>query len=209
MKVDRLDKVITLLALLAFAAGCSLDAFKAFSLGRAEWWLWGRLPFYLGFFGFMLVSALVWAWMMDVKDSQSNKGVRLGERIWYLVYIVLGIVAMSLSREFLPATGWTIYAALYWSLIGVTVIAMSGYVLLSACGTVHRRRIKQGLGLLLFLAGLASGPMVVLWYENRGLGLNSPASAIVGLFAAIPLYLYFFSDDKPVFKEGVPNFILR
>lgn len=210
-KSELTAQVFVLVVVLAFAAVIILDAQKAFGDGRGEWWLWSRLPFFLVLFGIIPFSPLVLAWRMDRKGGGRSNDLSLVSRYWhssqFMIYIVLWCVGTSLSQEFLPVGGLTIYAALYWALICVTVVSVSWFVIASACGAVHGRRMKQGLALLLVLAGLASGPMAGLWWRDGGLGVNSPASALVALFVGIPMVLLLVY--RPLFKEGLPDFIIK
>lgn len=205
-------QVLVLVMVLAFAAVIILDALKAFGDGRWEWWFWSRLPFDLVFFFWPLLAIfLVLGWRIGEKVGRRNDYLSWVSRYWYssqfMIYIVISCVGTSLSQTFLPINGWAIYAAVYWILICVTVVSVSWFVVASARGVMHGRTVRRGLAILLVLAGLASGPMAGLWWRDGGLGVNSPASAVIALFAVTPIVLLLIF--RPLFSDGLPSFIIK
>lgn len=179
------------------------DVSMASAEGRLHWWLWSRLPLYLGLFAGLLVE-FVPPFGIRRRDRIGTKvpprPLRLRFNAPLGSYIVLTFVGAALTARFLPAGGLTAYTVLYWVLIGVTAALLLWFVTTSVRGRIPGPGIKRALAILLLLAGLASGPMAGLW-GGGALSVNSPAGSIVAVFLVIPVGL--FARWRFSFKEGL------
>lgn len=121
-------------------------------------------------------------------DRTPSYAARFRRSWWISLYIVLCVAATSITATFFPPQKATIYASAYWSLLGVSLVALFWLAVFSKPDTAQNCNMRRVTTALLLLAGFASGPFIALL-------LNAPSNAsaviaIVGLVWIAPILLW-------------------
>lgn len=161
---------------------------SSFKAGSGYEWLLAALPVWLVIETF-LIGGYFW--------ERSKRGVPPKTRAikdkfrvnwWLPFYVVACVVAASVTRAFFPAEHEVVYSSGYWALLGVSVLALFWLAVLSPPNAVYSRIARWVTTALLLLVGTASGPLIAMLANARG--MMSPIVVIAGIAWISPVLLW-------------------